>query len=334
MDWKSVCCAVQGKGHKKDNVPCQDKTACREEDSVQVIALADGAGSAAFSHYGAECVVNRVTAFIADKFFDLVEENDGRKVKQEILTIILRALKDEAEFRECNLKDLASTLLVAAVSEENFFLFHLGDGVIGYLNDEGLKTASVPDNGEFSNETIFTTSENAIAHIRIYKGALRNISGFVLMSDGTEQSLYNKKNKTLATVVKSLLHRTCLIDSEILKVQLEEAFNSVVIDNTQDDCSIAMLAKISKQLPKLEDLSLKERQNFFQINDKLNFKKTHREILVRDKLCNLLKNPMTLRQISRKLYLKPKHIRKKLKTLLDTGLVVQNEGKYSTYSNN
>ena len=332
MKWKSVCCAVQGRRHKKNNIPCQDKTARREEGAVNVIALADGAGSATFSHFGAECVVNQMSAFVEDKFFDLIEEADGKKVKQEILAVILRALNYEAELRECKIDDLASTLLLAAVSEENFLLIHLGDGVIGYLNDEGLKTVSAPDNGEFSNETFFTTSSDAIVHLRIYKGAIKNISGFILMSDGTEQSLYNKRKKTLAVGVKRLLHRTCLIDSEVLQIQLEDALNSVVAENTQDDCSIALLARTSEQLPPLEKLSLQERQEIFQINESSNFKKVHRKIFSRDKLCELLKTPMTIRQLARKLYIKEVHAKKKLAPLLKSGIITKVDGVYKIYS--
>lgn len=243
MEWKSICCAVQGRGHAKKNLPCQDKVARREENGVNVIALADGAGSATFSHYGAQCVVNRATVFISENFFDLIAQTDGRKVTQEILSVLLQTLQDEARLRECELQDLASTLLIAAVGDEKFFLAHLGDGVIGYLDEDGLKVATAPDNGEFSNETVFITSEDAAAHMRIYKGELKTITGFVLMSDGTEQSLYNKRKKTLAPAVKKLINQTCLVDAEILTPQLEEALSSVVAENTQDDCSIAMLAR-------------------------------------------------------------------------------------------
>ena len=233
MEWKSICCAVQGRNHAKKNLPCQDKVARREENGVNVIALADGAGSAIFSHYGAQCVVNRATEFISENFFDLIAQEDGRKVTQEILTVLLQALKDEAEICDCELKDLASTLLIAAVGSEKFFLAHLGDGVIGYLDEDGLKVATTPDNGEFSNETVFITSEDAAAHMRIYKGELKTIS----------ESLYNKQKKTLAPAVERLISRTCLVDVEILTPQLEEALKSVVAENTQDDCSIAILAR-------------------------------------------------------------------------------------------
>lgn len=195
MNWKSVCFAVQGRGHAKKNIPCQDKVARLESNGVQVIALADGAGSASMSHFGAACVVAGVSKFVAENFTDIITQSDERIVTQKILSVALQALTDETEIRDCTLKDLASTLLLAAVGNGKFFLAHLGDGVIGYLSDTGLKTASAPDNGEFSNETVFVTSSMVAEHMRIFKGDLKKISGFILMSDGSAQRLYNKRKK-------------------------------------------------------------------------------------------------------------------------------------------
>ena len=333
MNWKSVCGAVQGRGHAKKNIPCQDKVARHKGNGVHVIALADGAGSAKFSHYGAEVVVNRIAAFTAENFFDLIAQEDGRKVTQEILSVVAQALTEEAELRGCTLKDLASTLLVAAVDDENFFLAHLGDGVIGYLDDAGLKVASTPDNGEFSNETFFTTSANAAAHMRIYKGKLKNISGFVLMSDGTEQSLYNKRNKTLATGVKRLLHRTCLIDEKILMPQLEEALSSIIALKTQDDCSIALLARTSEQLPPLNKLPLSERHSLYQISGSSDSPKVLKRIRRCDEICILLEEPMILEKLARELYLKPSYVIKKLQPLLKAGVIIKTDKGYKIYGN-
>ena len=332
MEWKSVCGAVQGRGHAKKDIPCQDKAARREANGVHVIALADGAGSAALSHFGAQCVVNCVTDFVAEKFFDLIAQKDGRLVTQELLSVVLAALKNEAASRDCALKDLASTLLVAAVGGGKFFLAHLGDGVIGYLNEDGLKVATTPDNGEFSNETVFVTSTTAAARMRIFKGALKNISGFILMSDGSEQSLYNKRNKTLAPAVKRLMHRTTLIDADVLTPQLERALSTVVAENTHDDCSVAILARNSEQLPPLEDLPLTERLSLFQIAGSSVNRKTRKKILRCDEICALLKRPLTLRRLSRRLRLKPLHAKKKLGRLLKAGVLRKDRAFYETVS--
>ena len=332
MNWKSVCCAVQGRGHKKKDLPCQDKVTRRLKDDVSVIALADGAGSEELSHFGAECVVNCVADFVAENFSKLIAETDGRNVTKKILEILLDALNVEAQRLECNLKNLSSTLLVAAVNEENFFLAHLGDGVIGYINESGLKTVSTPDNGEFSNETVFVTSPNAASHLRIYKGRLKNISGFILMSDGAEQSLYHKRTKTLAPAVKRLMHRTCLVANEILTPQLEEALNSVVIENTFDDCSVAILSKTSAQLPPLSELPLIERQEIFNLKGNAISRKVRQKIFRCDEICKLLQNPSTVQQIATKLHLNPTQTKKKLQRLLSAGVIQQTSRGYEVYS--
>lgn len=87
-----------------------------------------------------------------------------------MLSVLRHELTEEAEKHRCNIHDLACTLLLAAVSENRFLLAHIGDGVIGYLDGDTLKVASVPDNGEFANETTFVTSDKAAETMRLFKG--------------------------------------------------------------------------------------------------------------------------------------------------------------------
>lgn len=65
--------------------------------------------------------------------------------------------------------------------------------MIGYLDGDTLKVASVPDNGEFANETTFVTSDKAAETMRLFKGRTAGQAAFVLMSDGTEHSLYTNR---------------------------------------------------------------------------------------------------------------------------------------------
>lgn len=324
--WQFVCCEVQGTGHKKEKIPCQDKTFALAKNGVYVIALADGAGSASLSHYGAERVVRDVSAYIAEHFLQLLNCNDGRTVKKELIEMLQTSLAEEAQARKCNVRDLASTLLLAAVHEDDFILAHIGDGVIGYLDGGELKVASMPDNGEFSNVTTFVTSSEALTSMRIFKGKLNNKDAFVLMSDGTEQSLYHKSTKKLADVVKKLMHRTCLIDSEVMHTQLTEAFNAVISRNTQDDCSIAILARPSKVLCPIDTLSFKERQELYGIANSGSC--VNRQVSRCDAILALTDEPLTLQQIARSIRLKPKHAKKRVEKLVSLGLLTKEKGLY------
>lgn len=324
--WKSVCCEVQGTGHKKDCTPCQDKTFELAQNGVHVIALADGAGSAKLSHFGAERVVRAASEYILEHFQECLNCDDGRKVKQNLLEMIRSNLAEEAQVRECGICDLSSTLLLAATNEDNFILAHIGDGVIGYLDGDKLKVASMPDNGEFSNETIFVTSGEALSSMRLFKGELKNKDGFVLMSDGTEQSLYHKPSKTLAGVIIKLMHRTCLIGSKTMKAQLEDAFTSVISKNTQDDCSIAILARPSAMLRPIDTLDFKERQELYGIAKPEPC--VHRRVNRYDAILVISETPCSLKQIARKIHLKPKYAKKHIDRLILLGLLVKRENLY------
>ena len=41
--------------------------------------------------------------------------------------------------------------------------------------------------------------------MKMMKGQLNGITGFALMSDGTEESLYNKREKSLAPALKKIM---------------------------------------------------------------------------------------------------------------------------------
>ena len=328
--WQFVCCEVQGVGHKKAQIPCQDKTFKLVKNGVYVIALADGAGSARLSHYGAERVVRDAAEYIAGHFGALFSCSDGRKVKKELIEMLQTGLAEEAQIRSCNICDLSSTLLLAAVCENDFILAHIGDGVIGYLDGSDLKVASMPDNGEFSNVTTFVTSPEALVSMRVFKGELKEKSAFVLMSDGTEQSLYHKPSKKLADVVKKLMHRTCLIDSEVMTAQLKDAFHSVLSKNTQDDCSIAILARPSKTLCPVDALNLEERQSLYGITSSGRCLKRH--IFRYDAILALTDEPRSLKQIAGTIHLKPKHTKKHIEKLVSLGLLKKKEGFYQKTS--
>ena len=316
--WKSVSCEVQGRGHIKTDTPCQDKTITLTRNGVNIIALADGAGSAILSHYGAERAVNCVAGYLSDNFSDLIENEDGKQVKQQILETVRNSLESIAAERECKLGDLASTLLAVAVFEDNYLIVHVGDGVIGYLDGAELKIASLPDNGEFSNVTTFVTSNEALASMRLIKGKVNDIAGFVIMSDGTGQSLYHKATKTLAKATIKLMHRTCLLGSGVIKEQLLTSF-SLVSQNTQDDCSIALLARPVGILRDYTNLTMSEKSDILGLP--LQAKNIMKRLDWFDAAIEFLDTPRDLKSIARQMHLKPKHTVKRLQKLIASGLI-------------
>lgn len=240
--WKLCSAEIQGLGHKRYNIPCQDKTYCNQRNRVKVIALADGAGSAALSHFGAECVIKAVSEYVIDNFLQLVSADDN-SIKADIASVIRTALSVQAAKLKCSEKDLSSTLLLAAVRKDSYIAIHIGDGVIGGYERDALKVLSAPENGEYANATWFTTTTDLEKVIRVYRGDASIMSGFILMSDGVEPSLYDIGGNALADATINLIYTNAKIDSKLMSQLLFESLEQAIAPRTHDDCSIALLSR-------------------------------------------------------------------------------------------
>ncbi len=249
--WRAVGGTAQGTSHTKNDIPCQDKIFMLDIEGGIAGSLADGAGSAKFSHYGAERVTKAITEFLKNNYDRLFSEEDGKLVKQELLEFLLNELEIVSLELQCEKKDLASTLLAVAIKNDSFILVHLGDGVIGYLKGDELLIASTPENGEFVNETVFTTSVNAIGSLQLKKGRLGEIIGFVMMSDGPETSLYNKRSKQLVSGIKNIMLSCSLLSIDEANENLQRSIEETLKKRTTDDCSLLFLLDIEKVTKKL-----------------------------------------------------------------------------------
>jgi serine/threonine protein phosphatase PrpC len=109
------------------------------------------------------------------------------------------------------------------------------------LENGELKLLSPPDNGEFINETYFVTSSSYKTRFRIFKGELDQICGFILMSDGTCESLFDKKNRKVAPILLTLLNWLDNFPIEEVNIALTENFEKVIKRKTTDDCSIGLM---------------------------------------------------------------------------------------------
>jgi serine/threonine protein phosphatase PrpC len=66
VGWKAIARSAVGTSHEKQKIPCQDCGNYRIFNDVIVGAVADGAGSAKYSHFGAELAVETVIKCFAD----------------------------------------------------------------------------------------------------------------------------------------------------------------------------------------------------------------------------------------------------------------------------
>jgi serine/threonine protein phosphatase PrpC len=239
---------VRGRGHAADGTPCQDRTQYLSRHGVKATCLADGAGSASHSGYGAQVVTDVGCGYLVDHFDSLIRSDDASAAKGAVVDHLVGALAKAAERLSCQVADLASTFLAVAVSGDRFVGMHIGDGVIGYLKNGELHVASAPDNAEYANQTTFVTSSGAASRMRLFRGSLHGVTGFVLMSDGTSSSLYDVREAKLAPACIKLIETvggapTLQVRAPAHKKQLRRVLETQIRAMTKDDCSLAILAR-------------------------------------------------------------------------------------------
>lgn len=325
--WKYFQCAVIGRGHEQRNIPCQDKTYVFEYDDVHAIALADGAGSAKFSHHGASRITEFICKEICENFDLYYDNNNGIEVKKYIIKTLCEELEELSLKLKCDLEDLASTLLFVAVKEKKYIIGHIGDGVIGYIKKNELKVATHPDNGEFANTTHFVTSINAATSFKLLKGYNRNgITGFVAFSDGTESSFYNKREKEIGTGLKNIMSLVKVANHETIFEKIYNFFYYDIRKKTLDDCSIVIM--VDDHNDEFENIDIKEKADILLINNYQSKSKIKATIKRYEQILNHMAEPLTLRELGKKIHLKKRYVRKRIKKLIETNLVEFNKGKW------
>lgn len=329
--WKMVSYEACGRGHLKENIPCQDKTLQKREGNIALIALADGAGSCSKSDLGADIVTKYGAEIIKNNFDEFISEENGMKVKKRIIELLLKELENKSVELKCNVKDLSSTFLLVCIKNEKFFIGHLGDGVIGVLKEEKLKVISNPVNGEFINSTVFVTSNLACEYMQIYRGDIEGIDGFVLLSDGACESFYDKRNKNLSIGIKKIMDYLGILDEKKMERSIIRSFEDLILKKTLDDCSIGIMIKKSYGKKVYKNLETEEKLKIFNLkgrNGKFKVKKLYEY----ENILQLLsKRSLSRNEIYTRISLKKRYLRKEIRVLESSGLVTNYNGKY--YSN-
>lgn len=239
---------VRGHGHLREGTPVQDRTKYVSRGGVQALCLADGAGSASHSQFGAQAVVEEGCLLLVERFHEFAAGPDGGQVKVDLLSRLLGKLQEVAERHGCEVGDLASTFACVATSGDTFIGAHVGDGVVGYLKDGNLAVISAPDNSEFANQTTFVTSGGALQFMRLFRGSLAGVTGFVLMSDGAAESLFSPRTGQLAAACSKMITSVGTApaqqgkNSEYRK-RLRKVVDIRIRNATKDDCSIGILGR-------------------------------------------------------------------------------------------
>lgn len=196
--WSICGDAVIGLAHRRKGLPCQDAVAFRPSPRP-ILALSDGAGSAAISERGAQALVLGITRFLLSLEGDLASWLDGENETSQIQVMCwserlrLHAqglLVDLAQAERREVRDMRATLLMAVIGERHVFWWKVGDGAIVARNSEGMWSLGnlASAKGEFANQTCFV---DAASGSDVQSGLLstQELFGIALMSDGGAERL-------------------------------------------------------------------------------------------------------------------------------------------------
>ena len=190
MNWRVYASSVIGSSHRQNNLPCQDAFCYRNLGDRLVAAVCDGAGSAAYSEQGAVLVARELAERLA-KFTAAPDEQQLATLIASVREVVLLA----AQERGLSAGDFACTVVAAWLGETASVVLHIGDGV-AELSIDAEQHFSLPENGEYANQTWFLTSQDWREHLRIRQFAGR-ATQLVMMSDGVQPFALNQRGDAL-----------------------------------------------------------------------------------------------------------------------------------------
>ena len=186
MTWRTIAASVTGTAHIRRELPCQDAYRVHEfgpSGEWLVVAVADGAGSAAHSDRGAivACEGLVCRAALLDPAEVLTREG-----MSDLFTVVRAELDEHADRLSVPVRELACTALVAVVGPDAAAFAQVGDGAIVIDDGPDRKTVFWPEPAEYANETDFLTGDQYLDTLR-FMTTDRPITQLAVFTDGLQR---------------------------------------------------------------------------------------------------------------------------------------------------
>jgi hypothetical protein len=249
LGFKVAAATAQGRRHEAQGVACQDAVGRIIKGKFTAIALADGAGTALHAERGANIAIDITVRYLLSHFDRLLASTEER-AKIEILATVRRALRRTARDRPGRFEDYACTLMFAVTDGKTLFVGQIGDGRVGVRDraSGAWRPMLVASKGEFLNETTFVTSRRALSNFQLARGAASAVSACVLMSDGAEETLFNRAARTFAPAVETIANWVAVHPSAKVEAALEQQLQTLLRAKTFDDLGLACMSRQSPPL--------------------------------------------------------------------------------------
>ncbi|MDR0974439.1 MAG: protein phosphatase 2C domain-containing protein [Ruminococcus sp.] len=255
-----------GLSHLRNNLPCQDYSACLQKSGYVIAAVADGHGAEPYfrSGRGSELAVT-IAIMAAEEFIKssgdtlLKNTEDINRQLSQLAKCIISRWGDEVyedfgahPYSEEEIAKLpadwgfddyiysvyGSTLLLSAVTEKYWFALQIGDGRIFVLGADGNFNEPVPwDENCFLNATTSICDTDAADEFRHYYSDKLPAAVF-LCTDGVSEAYRNKKDlcKVLEQLVRILVSQGKFKGKRVLDKMLPEISEYGNRDDTSLSC--------------------------------------------------------------------------------------------------
>ena len=197
VNWKVFLASATGKQHLDADAPCQDSGYWGVVDGLLVGVVCDGAGSASQGHEGAQFLARWLGEALAVLPASWPAGGSAAELRELLLPVIESTRADLASIaraRELTLRDFACTLVGCLATAAGGCFFHVGDGFAIHMAASGASLLSLPENGEYADETYFVSDESWKDHLRVTPlGPVRPGDCIGLMTDGAAPFAVNRQ---------------------------------------------------------------------------------------------------------------------------------------------
>lgn len=272
--WRLVGAAVIGTSHLKINKPCHDTFGYKQlADGTVIIAVSDGAGSAAHAETGSAIAVETALVSLETRLTTEIPSNEIRwqemlrKVYQEARTV----LEQKAQTAEIRVREYAATLVTLVLTDKWTVGALIGDSAAVTLNEAGeLFSLCRAQKGEYANMTNFLVMPDALDQLDIQVRQETSVKAAVFSDGLAELAMNIAENRPYLPFFTPLFAFVEHSDDEKLsQEQLQEFLNSNRINARTDDDKTLVLASRSKlnAAPQQEETTLSPATEQIQEHD-------------------------------------------------------------------
>lgn len=166
-----VAASAVGTSHLRSDLPCQDAYATRSLPTGELlVAIADGAGSAADGGTGAQLAVRSALDLLVATLakYRPASPRAWRETVREAFQGALTAVEEHAARSAKPTRTYATTLLLAILHREGIACGSIGDCIAVCQTAEGhLCSLCAPQRGDYANATNFLTQPQALQQLDI-----------------------------------------------------------------------------------------------------------------------------------------------------------------------